>query len=492
MTLRLADPLVITSVSSVETGPLSHFRLRNQNAVIVRLPRVLQPDEGLTLLVTYSGLVRSQGLEDALQIGLDPLVIEPEPHLLLSSASYWYPQNPFTDYATATMRISVPRDFTCVASGTPGPGDPLTTDTPSDERIFTFHARQPLRYLALVVSRFTNVHRATLALGAEGGGGAVALSIDVNPLQRARARSLVAPTEEIIRFYASLLGEAPLPSMALAVVEADVPGGHSPGYMVMLNSPPFVPAVTWRNDPAAFQGFPEFFLAHELAHQWWGQTVGMKNYHERWISEGFAQYFAALYAERFRGERVFHDMLRQFRRWSLSESDKGPVHLGYRLGQLSGGSRVFRALVYNKGAGVLHMLRRLVGDDAFFLGLRRFYAAHKFRTAGTADLQRALEQEAGRPLDRFFDRWIYGSDLPRVVNRSNVVDGQAIVRLEQTGEQVFDLPVTVTLTHEDGSSRDVVAIMSEKTLEQRIESDRRVRQVRINRDSAALAEFEND
>jgi hypothetical protein len=62
-------------------------------------------------------------------------------------------------------------------------------------------------------------------------------------------------------------------------------------------------------------------------------------------------------------------MLRQFRRWSLSDSDQGPVHLGYRLGVVKGNVRVFRALVYNKGAAVLHMLRRLLGDDVFFTGL---------------------------------------------------------------------------------------------------------------------------
>ena len=150
------------------------------------------------------------------------------------------------------------------------------------------------------------------------------------------------------------------------MVEDQLPGGHAPGYFAMINNPPPVSPYNWRNDPAAFQGFPEFFLAHELAHQWFGQAVGWKNYHEQWLSEGFAQYFAALYAKERRGEGAFRDVLRQFRRWAMEDSDQGPIYLGYRLGHIKGESTVFRALVYNKGAAVLHMLRRLLGDEAFF------------------------------------------------------------------------------------------------------------------------------
>ena len=84
----------------------------------------------------------------------------------------------------------------------------------------------------------------------------------------------------------------------------------------------------------AFQNYPSFFLAHELAHQWWGQAVGWKNYHEQWLSEGFAQYFAALYAERERGAEQFADVLRQMRRWAIDMSPQGPVYLGYRLGHI--------------------------------------------------------------------------------------------------------------------------------------------------------------
>ena len=97
-------------------------------------------------------------------------------------------------------------------------------------------------------------------------------------------------------------------------------------------------------------------------------------------------------------------MLRQMRRWAIEQSPQGPVYLGYRLGHIKGDGRVFRALVYNKGAMVLHMLRRLVGDEAFFAGLRQFYATWQFRKAGTDDFRVAMEKASGRDLTRVLRR----------------------------------------------------------------------------------------
>jgi aminopeptidase N len=183
-------------------------------------------------------------------------------------------------------------------------------------------------------------------------------------------------------------------------------------------------------------------------------------------------------------------MLRQFRRWSLSDSDQGPIDLGYRLGLIQGQGRIFRALVYNKGAAVLHMLRRLVGDTAFFNGLRRFYADQKFQKAGTDEFQKAMEMASNRSLQRFFDRWIHGADLPTLRYSSVIRAGDVFVQFDQDGTAIFDVPVTVTLQYADGHAQDVVVAVTDKHVEQHIPTTGVVKEVQINRDSAAIAKFE--
>ena len=501
--LRLAETLAVSGVTSVEYGRLLHLRIRGQNTVVINLPRVVIQDSDLTLVITYAGEVPNQELDtDTIAVAPDAQEQGPgadvrEPALLLSNRSNWYPQNPVPDYATASLRIFVPPGYTCVASGHPLPATDVVSlrdilgghEGPS----FAFRADQPLRYLALVVSRLARIGegRVVIENQTDPGSGvdSIAVSVSSHNSLRGQSRQVAVDTQAILQFYASLMGDAPYTSAAVALIESDLPGGHSPGYFAVISTPVSFATMNWRGDPASFENFPQFFLAHELAHQWWGQAIGWKNYHEQWISEGFAQYFAALYAQRSRGDRVFGDMLRQFRRWSLSESDQGPVHLGSRLGLVKRDPRVFRALVYNKGAAVLHMLRRLLGDEVFFKGLRRFYMDRRYQKAGTEDFERAMEAESGRVLDRFFERWIYGSSIPRLRYGTQIGDKQVVVRFEQTGDQVFDIPVTVTITYADGRTANVVVPVTDLEVERTIPTEGAVRRVQVNQDSAALAEF---
>jgi hypothetical protein len=500
LTLRLANDLAVRGVVSPDYGRLLHLRVREQNSIIINFPTALPRDSDITLLVAYAGQITPQNVEDeSLQSEArqDELIIPTEPNFLLSNRSYWYPQNPIPDYATATIRISVPDGYGCIASGQRRTGDEVTLRdllSIADGPAHVFTARDPLRYFAVLISRFVRAAETTVTLAPGQGdptdGAGIHVVIDANPRQQGRGKTLIDDAEAIVRFYAGVVGEVPYSSMTVALVEDELPGGHSPGYFAVLNNPLPVSRLTWRNDPAAFSNFPEFFLAHEIAHQWWGQAVGWRNYHEQWLSEGFAQYFAALYARHARGERVFVDMLRQFRRWAVAESDEGPISLGSRLGHLRGQPRVFRALVYNKSAAVLHMLRRLVGDEHFFTGLRRFYAAQKFRKAGTDDLRAAFEEVSGRSLERFFDRWIYGAELPTLRYDSAFGGGTVTVRFQQVGSTLFDVPVTVTIVYTDGRTQDEVVAVTDQRVEWTVATDRPVKQVQVNRDYAAVAIFE--
>jgi hypothetical protein len=525
LTLRLAETLNVSSVTSDELGRLLFLRVRNQNSIVVNLPSAVSRDYVLTMTVAYSGrLERQSTIEESVAVEADQgrsaqpedvLNVPPEDKWLFSNRQHWYPQGQVTDYATATIRFTVPAEYRAIASGVPVLGSPTLSPSARPnaglQASYEFNAPQPVRYLGAVVSKLTRVDAATVALDIVppapppastakpqtakgpapvippvGTRNTIAVTIDANKRQEPRARDMMGTAAELLRFYSSIIGDVPYDALSIAVVEEESPGGHAPGYFVMINNPPPVSQLTFRGDPASFSGFPEFFLAHELAHQWFGQAVGWKNYHEQWLSEGFAQYFAALYARERRGEGAFRDVLKQFRRWSIDASDQGPVYLGYRLGHIKNEPRVFRALVYNKGAAVLHMLRRLVGDDAFFRGLRRYYAENRFKKAGTDDFQAAMEAETGRDLNRFFQRWIYDVPVARLRFSYSVAGQELVAKFEQVGE-VFDVPVTVTVTYTDGKTAEFVVPVTEAVVEGRLALSGSVRSVDVNQDNAALA-----
>jgi hypothetical protein len=518
LTLKLADSLVVRSISSDAFGRMFNLRVTNQNTVLVNLPTLLVQDAEMLLTVTYGGRLEPQS-PDRETIGVgqgtDPPTFDTvpgditspraEPTYLYSNRSYWYPQSSVTDYATATIRLTIPSRFGCVATGElTGPPQALTDGATEPRKACVFRAARPVRYLSFIVSRFATADRDAVLFNADGSGkgGAPAvdapdalpsldLTIAANPRQTGRGRELTPRAADIIRFYQSVVGDSPYPSFTLAVVDSLLPGGHSPPYWAQLNQPlPYSPFV-WRNDPAAFENYPEFFMAHEIAHQWWGHGVGWQNYHEQWISEGFAQYFAALYARHFRGEETFDGILRRMRKWAIDESAQGPVHLGYRVGHIRNDGRAFRAIVYNKGAMVLHMMRQLVGDEVFFRGIQRFYLGSRFRKVGSEDFRVAMEMESGRSLQRFFERWVYSAEVPQVrfTWRTEPADGgqtTAVLRFEQAGS-VFDLPVTVTLDYADGRSEDVVVPVTDAVVETPVPLRGPLRGASISRRDSALA-----
>lgn len=525
MTLRLAEQLVVRGVYAPGVGRLLHLRVVNQNNLIVNLPSAAFRDQEFTLSIAYAGRLEPTQMDgEVLSLAPGPqpqdreiTPIPLEPRYLYSNNPYWYPQSSVTDYALATMRITVPTEYEVVGSGTvTGPAKPAPTPAGGrPHKTFVFENDRPVRYLSCVISRFSRVSTTETDIRTSSGSfgdvrvnpegapapglteaavpdGTLALTIRANPRQVGRARSLGEQAGTILGFYSSIIGEAPYPTFTLAVTENEQPGGHSPAYFAVLHQTLPNAPIVWRNDPVNFDSFPSFYIAHELAHQWWGQAVGWKNYHEQWLSEGLAQYFAALYAEKELGGNVFGSVLRQMRRSGIETSPQGPIYLGYRLGHIRGERQVFRALVYNKAAMVMHMLRRLVGDDQFFWGLRRFYAEWRFKKAGTDDFRAAMEAATGRDLTAFFDAWIHGANIPRLAFSQRPIDASNLLVRFEHQDDVAPTPVTVSVTYTNGDVEEVVVPVTDKVVEHTIQlkpNAGAVRRVEVNEDHGALAEI---
>ncbi len=515
LTLRLADSLAVQSVVSAEFGRMLSVRVRDRDSIVVDLPRTLARGDRLHLLVAYSGQLEPQSIDrEAIAPQLpdvrrnplqEDLEVPLDPSFLYSNRSYWYVQSETSGYSTARIAVTVPDPWVVVASGDPVSAVPVTgpASAGASLRQFSFRTNEPIRYLAFLVARLSPPRTETVSLkgseepprrtrlpGVEHD--EVQVTVRTNPRQQRRILDLQRTSANIIRFYTSLVGDFPFEALSVTAVEKQLPGGHSPGYMVVVATQGPGSTLSWGDDPGLLPDYPDFFLAHELAHEWWGQAVGWKNYHEQWLSEGFAQYFAALYAERSRGKGTFDAIIRRMQTWATNESDQGPIYLGYRIGHVKGDSRLYRAVVYDKGALVLHMLRRLVGDEEFFAGLRRFYDTWRFKKAGTDDLRQAMEAESGVSLGRFFDRWVLDERLPQVTVTTRVDERggakEAVVEFEQTGD-VYDVPVTLTVESGTNSVANVLVKLTDRRTVVRVPLKGSLRRVEINRDQAALGVF---
>jgi aminopeptidase N len=232
--------------------------------------------------------------------------------------------------------------------------------------------------------------------------------------------------------------------------------------------------------------------AHEIAHQWFGDSVTEATWADLWLSEGFATYYAGLFVERYEGKAAFNEyMERQAREYFGYEREhRTPIHdrETVNLFDLLNGNN------YQKGAWVLHMLRGLMGDEKFSQGIRAYYEAHKDKTATTEDLRAALEKSSGMDLGEFFKRWIYASGHPiydatwswrQVSARGGVLH----IRLRQRQtDEAFLIPLTVEMVTASGTKRELLKPKDKDSTIQ-IPLDARPTDVRIDPDEVVLKEL---
>jgi aminopeptidase N len=243
------------------------------------------------------------------------------------------------------------------------------------------------------------------------------------------------PTKQVLGFYDEHIG--PFAYEKLANITSPVSGGGMEAASAIMYSETSVTgerSVRWRN-----------VVIHEIAHQWFGNAVTESDWDHVWLSEGFATYFTLLFREHAYGRDDFvsglEDAAERVWPWYEQHPDYRVVHDG-----LDDMSRVTSIATYQKGAWVLHMLRKRVGDEAFWVGVRSYYADHMNDTASTEDFRRAMEEASGTDLEAFFDQWLRQGGNPELRGSWTYDPDAGAVRIELSQIQdvgTFVMPLEI-------------------------------------------------
>ena len=278
----------------------------------------------------------------------------------------------------------------------------------------------------------------------------------------ARLRELAGDIASAMDFMSARFGPPPLPTITVS----PVPGTFGQGFpgMIYLSTLSYLkssdrPLMRMTERHKLF--FSELLAVHEVAHQWWGNVVASSGYEHDWLLEALANYSALLYLEKQKGSRAVDSVLSEYRADMLNKNEAGsthesagPIALGYRL-ESSQNPEAWRVIVYEKGSWILHMLRRLMGDERFesFLGevRRRFEWKNLDMESFRLLAAQFLPPKSPDPkLESFFDQWVYSTGIPTLKVKHSV-SGKApalklTVTVEQTGvDEDFSAPVPVEI-----------------------------------------------
>ena len=232
--------------------------------------------------------------------------------------------------------------------------------------------------------------------------------------------------------------------------------------------------------------------AHEIAHQWFGDSVSIKTWADLWLSEGFATYFAGLFVERYEGKEAFREYMHRAAEqyFAYERERRAPIHDT----ETEDLFKLLNRNNYEKGAWVLHMLRGTLGETAFFKGIRAYYLAHENGTASTEDLRAALEKASGVDLKEFFARWVYASGHPSYEaswtwQSTRGKRGMLTIQLRQTQTDApFLTPLPVEIVTSNGVQRATLRPTGKDTTT-RIPLASQPTDVRIDPDDTILKEI---
>lgn len=342
---------------------------------------------------------------------------------LYTQSSYWYPSPVDDDYFTAKVSITIPPGYSLVANGVlvekselmglEGIEDVEHVGSP----VFVFESNKPVKYLSFIVGKLSKIAEDSSLL----------------PLRYYQASNVhgewdyLKEAKRILTLYVSWFGYYPYENFSIVHRMWPQIGGYSPPSFVVLNDRPRT-AQRYRRSfiqsPVALLRWREYFLAHEIAHQWWGQGVTWDSYHDQWLSEGLAQFASVLYLKEKYGERAYSAILRKFSSWTKRMTNWGAITMGLRISYFN--YEAFQSIVYDKTTLVLFLLKDYLGQDVFFRALKEFFIQKRFSRAKTGDFIRIFEKVSGRDLKSFFENWFNSYLLPEV---------RVTHSLEKTGEQ---------------------------------------------------------
>ena len=245
------------------------------------------------------------------------------------------------------------------------------------------------------------------------------------------------PTRQAIEFFASHIGPYPYEKLADVQV-AGMGGGMEHASAIFFGER----SVTSR---------PAFGLvAHEIAHQWFGDSVTEKDWDDAWLSDGFATYFASLASEFYEGRDAFLGAMRRSRTniFAMEKRTPGIAVVHDNLPEIRNG-RAPAGIVYQKGGWVLHMLRGVIGTEKFWAGIREYYRRFRDSNASTLDLRHVMEETSGEDLGWFFDQWLMRPGSPGVSGEwtYNPAARQIEIALAQTQSGApYRLPLEIAVT----------------------------------------------
>src|SRR5713101_2859926 len=363
------------------------------------LPRALKADEEIEIAIDYSSQPRRGLYFVGPDEGYPNKPVEAWTQGEDEDSRYWFPCYDYPNNRTTSEVIAtVPEKFTAISNGAL-----IATSTNAAAKTRTFHWRHDLPHSTYLI---------TLAAGEfamiEERAGDTPVTYYVHPGREDDARRAFGNTPRMIQFFERIIGEPyPYEKYSQVAVQDFIFGG-------MENTSATTQTADTLHDERAHLDFSsDPLVAHELAHQWWGDLLTCRDWAHGWLNEGFATYFEALWMEHDKGEAEFRYTLyqeaheyfeedaKEYRRPIVCNLYREPIEL-------------FDRHLYQKGGLVLHMLRAVLGDALFWKAMHHYCVTHRGQNVITTDLQRAIEEATGKSLDWFFHQWVYQAGHPEL------------------------------------------------------------------------------